>query len=119
MGGGFLVAHLMLTRLDSGADRYSGDHWGEFVVWKISSGINNRKTLAVPPNPFGNPKTQKPKNPKTQKPKNRKNRAESLWIAPQYEPIFGFLDFRGTPMGQGAKKVGTQINWGAPPLFEY
>jgi hypothetical protein len=54
------------------ADRYSGDHWDEFVFWKISSGTNNRKTLAVLPNPFGNPKTQKPKNPKTQKPKNPK-----------------------------------------------
>ena len=39
------------------ADRYSGDHWDEFVFWKISSGTNNRKTLTVLPNPFGNPKT--------------------------------------------------------------
>ncbi|MBT7877395.1 MAG: hypothetical protein HN738_04870 [Gammaproteobacteria bacterium] len=45
------------------ADRYSGDHWDEFVFWKISSGINNRKALAVLPNPFGNPKTQKPEEP--------------------------------------------------------
>ena len=45
------------------ADRYSGDHWDEFVFWKISSGTNNRKTLAVLPNPFGNPKTQKPEEP--------------------------------------------------------
>jgi hypothetical protein len=34
-----------------------------FVFWKMSSGINNRKTLAVLPNPFGNPKTQKPEEP--------------------------------------------------------
>jgi hypothetical protein len=45
------------------ADRYNGDHWDEFVFWKISSGTNNRKTLAVLPNPFGNPKTQKPEEP--------------------------------------------------------
>jgi len=45
------------------ADRYQGDYWDEFVFWKIFSGINNRKTLAVLPNPFGNPKTQKPEEP--------------------------------------------------------
>jgi hypothetical protein len=26
---------------------------------------------------------------------------------------------RGTPMGHGAKKVGTLIGWGAPPLKSY
>ena len=45
------------------ADRYNGDYWNEFVFWKISSGINNRKTLAVLPSPFGNLKTQKLEEP--------------------------------------------------------
>ena len=45
------------------AGRYNGDHWDDFVLCKISLGINNRDTLAALLNPFGNPKTQKPEEP--------------------------------------------------------